>query len=364
MVGCMTGTSIDGLDAAAVRIEGEGLGMRARFERAATRSLGALGARLRAVAEQAPTTAGEIAKLSREFSLLHVEVIDEVLGGDRADLVAVHGQTVFHEPPASWQLLTPAVIARGVGAPVVSDLRAADLAAGGQGAPITPLADWVCFRGLGEALAVVNLGGFCNVTMLPGSAAGELGGEAALGLIRGRDVCACNHILDTVARRVLGVPYDEGGGAAMGGEVDEEALDDLLGVLAAQRGAGRSLGTGDEVMSWVGRHRLRVSGGGLGATACEAIGQMVAGAVRGGEGEISRVLLAGGGVRNRALVGAIASCCSCRVETTDAQGVPSGYREAMCMGILGALCQDRVPITLSAVTGAAVPPAAGVWCYP
>ena len=124
---------------------------------------------------------------------------DEVLHAAleaRADLVVAHGQTVFHAPPASWQLLNAAPIARAVRAPVVFDLRQADLAAGGQGAPITPLADWIMLRAHGPAAAgraIVNLGGFCNVTILP-SGAGPEG-------VRGMDVCPCNHLLDGVARR-------------------------------------------------------------------------------------------------------------------------------------------------------------------
>ncbi len=351
VVGCMTGTSIDALDAAVVRVHGRGLGMRAEFVRAVTAPLGVLREPLRALAEQTPMAAGVIAALAREFSLLHGQVIADALAGEPADLVAVHGQTVFHAPPVSWQLAAPAVIARAVGAPVVFDLRAADLAAGGQGAPITPLADWVFCASLAKPLAIVNLGGFCNITRLEGD-----GPET----IRGADVCACNHVLDTVARRVLGAPFDDGGRAALAGAIDDEALDDLLGVLTAQQGLRRSLGTGDEVMSWVGRHRTRVSGGDLAASACEALGQMVARAAQGAE----RVLLAGGGVRNQALRRAIGSCCSCRVETTDACGLPVEYREAACMAVLGALCEDRTPITLTAVTGAAAPPVSGSWIHP
>lgn len=356
----MTGTSLDGLDAALVRIDGRGLEMRATLVRAASRSLGDLAARLRALAEQTPMSAGDIADLSRRFSILHAELIADLWrdarpegAGERPDLVAVHGQTVFHSPPASWQMLTPAVIAHALGCPVVSDLRAADLAAGGQGAPITPLADWILFRDAGEARGVANLGGFCNITLMGPAGAG-------IDSIRGFDLCACNHVLDSVARRVLGVPYDEGGRSAQSAEPDHDALDDLLGIFTAQRGAKRSLGTGDDdVMSWIGRHRTRLSGAALAATACEAIGQMVA-----REAACDRLILAGGGTRNAALAGAIASCCSCRVSASADLGVPAEYREAACIAVLGALCQDRVPITLPRVTGVTRAPVAGSWVLP
>src|ERR1051326_2708377 len=104
VAGCMTGTSIDSVDAALVRVEGKGLEMRAELVRGASRPLGELAPRLRKLADQEPMTAGEIATLSREFSLAHVPVLRELMGKDRADLIAVHGQTVCHRPPVSWQM--------------------------------------------------------------------------------------------------------------------------------------------------------------------------------------------------------------------------------------------------------------------
>lgn len=369
----MTGTSMDALDVALVRIIGRGLDMRAELVAARSRPLDALAIRLRDFAGGSPSGAGDICSMAHDLSTLHIDAMRELLAGarvDRVDLVAVHGQTVFHAPPRSWQMIAPAPIAAALGAPVVSDLRAADLAAGGQGAPITPLADWILFRDAHESRAIANLGGFCNVTLMGPTqpdadlvdAASRAGESPPQGLdsIRGRDLCACNHLLDTIARRVLGVPYDEGGAAALAAEVDSDALDDLLGVLVAQSASKRSLGTGDDdLMSWIGRHRARCSGGTLAATACEAIGQVIARSAL-----TSRLLLAGGGVRNAALVRAITSCCSCRVETTAALGIPPEYREAIAMGVLGALCEDRVPITLSPVTGVTSPPRAGAWIIP
>lgn len=354
VIGCMTGTSIDALDAALVRVRGQGLEMTAEFVRGATRPLGELAPALRRLAEQAPMTAGEIAKLSREFSLAHVPVIRDVAGDATPDLVCVHGQTVFHAPPDSWQMLTPAVIAHALGVPVVSDLRAADLALGGQGAPITPIADWVLFRAIPGAKAVVNLGGFCNATLLP---AGE---GAAVGGIRGMDLCACNQLLDAISRKLMGCPFDAGGARAAAGHAHAEALEDLEGVLEAQAGSRRSLGTGDELGEWISRFRARVGADDLAATACEAIAQTIASRLNASE----RILLAGGGVRNAGLVRAIGSCSSAVVEPTDRHGVPAEFREAVEFAVLGALCQDRHPITLSAVTGVARPPVSGTWVMP
>jgi anhydro-N-acetylmuramic acid kinase len=347
VVGCMTGTSLDGLDAALVRVRGRGLNMTAELLKAEGRGLGDLGVRLRSLSEGAPISAGEVSEIARRFGELHAEAVVDLLRGagvPQADLVCAHGQTVFHRPPDSWQLFNPWPVVERLRAPVVFDLRGADLARGGQGAPITPIADWVLLRSPDERRAVVNLGGFSNATLLePASAA-----PGAIGVPTGFDICPCNHVLDGVARAVLRVPFDEDGAAALSGRVLDEPLVDLEGVLASVSRAGRSLGSGDEALEWVSRWRSRCAGADLAATACEAIGHAVADRCR----DADRILVAGGGARNRALVRAIAASALGPVEPTDAHGVPGAWREAMEFAVLGALCQDRVPITPSgAVAG-------------
>jgi 1,6-anhydro-N-acetylmuramate kinase len=350
VVGCMTGTSIDGIDVALVRIHGHGYAMRAEHVRGASRDFGALGKDLRRLAEQQPLPAREIARLARDLALVHLDAIGD-LGAERIDLVVAHGQTVFHAPPLSWQLLNPAPIAYTLGVPVVSDLRAADLARGGQGAPITPLADHVLFRG-GEPRAVVNLGGFCNITLLPGGDDGTR--------IRGGDVCACNQVLDHLARELFNEAYDRGGERAERGRVEKRALAALAAQLALQAKGGRSLGTGDELGEWVARWRERTPPADLARTACAAIAQTIAKACSGAK----RLVLAGGGVRNRALVAEISQRAGAPVVASDKLGVPAAMREAMGMAVLGALCQDRVAITVSAITGVESPPISGSWTLP
>lgn len=350
-IGCMTGTSLDGLDCAVAVIEGRGLEMSAHVIRCASEPLGALAPRLRALAEGAPHSAGEIAKLALDFGDFHAQTLQRVVS-EPPDIVALHGQTVFHAPPVSWQMINPWPVARALACPVVYDLRAADLTAGGQGAPITPLADWILFRDRAERepRVVVNLGGFCNVTLLPAGAGPEG--------VRGRDVCACNQVLDAVARRALGSAYDENGAAASRGRPDERAAGELSAALGAQSASGRSLGSGDELMAWIEAHATRIAPADLAASAAAAIGAIIGKAVA-GQG---RVVLAGGGVHNRALVGAIERACPAPVAMTDQFGVPAGHREAACMAVLGALSADGVSITLPGATGVPAPaPIAGAW---
>src|SRR5688572_27590300 len=103
----MTGTSIDSLDAALVEVRGRGLEMVATLVGGISRGLGALAPRLRRLAEQQPVTAGEIAAILREFGVLHAAALRELMAGRRPDLVCAHGQTVYHAPPLSWQLMQP-----------------------------------------------------------------------------------------------------------------------------------------------------------------------------------------------------------------------------------------------------------------
>ncbi len=150
VVGAMTGTSLDAIDVAVATIEGTGLGMRARLRRHRATDLGPLRDDLREAACGQPMTAQRFAGLAGTLGRRYEAAIAAATetAGPIA-LIAVHGQTVFHRPPFSWQLIDPTPIARRFGCPVVSDLRQADLAAGGEGAPITPLADWVLFRAEG-----------------------------------------------------------------------------------------------------------------------------------------------------------------------------------------------------------------------
>ncbi len=363
VIGCMTGTSLDGIDTAVVEIEGGGLDMRVRLVRHCAEGLESVAPALRRAADGKLMTAEELGRLALQFGERLAEASDTAAAGVGAvDLVAVHGQTIVHRPPLSWQLVNPAPIAARLACPVVFDLRQADLAAGGQGAPITPIADWVIFRAAGVRRAIVNLGGFCNVTMLP--PAPEPTPRAAhadtLKHVQGFDVCACNRVLDDVARRVLGAPYDADGRAALAGTADPGLVAALRELLERQRSAGRSLGTGDEV---------RVTGDGcdgpdLLASAVEAVGGCIADAL--GEHELDEIVIAGGGARNGALVKAIsrvprAACPPVRLSSE--LGVAVAAREAMAMAVLGALCADGIPITLPQVTGCSSPaPVAGSWC--
>lgn len=356
----MTGTSLDGLDVAAVEITGAGLACRARFLAGASAEFGPFRALLRRLADGEPCNAGEITAVAQELANLHITTIRQLVAaaGLRPHVIVLHGQTVFHAPPLSWQLCAPFPVAAALRVPILFDLRLADIAHGGQGAPLTPLADFILFRSSVVSRAIVNLGGFCNVTYLPRTTTAD---SETLAHVRGGDVCACNHLLNQVAEEVLGVPFDRDGARAMAGRVDEAAARELIELLRAQGREHRSLGNGDEVPSWLPRHARRTASADLARTACESLATVIAESVLTAE----EIILAGGGARNQALVQALQQRAARPVRLTDALGVPIQYREAAGFAVLGALTQDRVPITLPQITGVASPaPIAGAWILP
>ncbi len=351
VVGCMTGTSLDGIDAALVHVTGRGLKLRATVLAHRSASLGPLLCTWRDLAEQRPVTAHRITAAIRDAALRHLRLIRRLVGNRRLDLVALHGQTVFHRPPHSWQAVDPMPVAVGLNVPVVCDLRGADLACGGQGAPITPLADWVFFAHPRKRRLIVNLGGFINITLLPPRGRG-------VGAIRGGDVCACNQVLDAVARARLKRRYDAGGEAALRGGIHPRAYEALLRVLRKQSRGGRSLGTGDEAMQWA-EQWPRVPAMNLARSACAAIAQTLhERAPRADE-----LILAGGSVHNAALLTELRQRFPV-VRLSDELGVPTAAREAAAMAVLGALACDGVPITLPRVTGAKRSPRSGSWVFP
>ncbi|HVE80112.1 MAG TPA: anhydro-N-acetylmuramic acid kinase [Gemmatimonadaceae bacterium] len=224
VVGLMSGTSLDGISAAAVRFRAEG-------ERVAHDLLAfvvspyaaAQRDRLRVALEGAPPA--EYCRLGFDLGEWLARAAAAVLaeaGVPRADVraIASHGQTVWHEPGHStWQLGEPAVIAERLGLPVVSDFRVRDVAAGGQGAPLVPAADAMLFASA-DFRALQNIGGMGNVTVVtPG---GDVRG------VRAFDTGPGVAIIDGVVRALAGAPYDEGGRLAAAGRPVDEVVDALL----------------------------------------------------------------------------------------------------------------------------------------
>ncbi len=381
IVGAMTGTSLDGIDTALACVRGSGLKITAELTAVAGYPIAdPLGQNLRQLAAGNPTRPIETLRAARALGQLHADAIEDLLHQERVsnpgfapDLIAAHGQTLWHAPDEglSWQLLDPWPIVRRLGVPVVYDLRQADLIAGGQGAPITPLSDWVLFRDPTIHRIVVNLGGVCNVTELtPGCDYGE---------IRGYDVGPCNLLIDGLVRRLwLGRAFDDRGRLAASGRADPSFRSWMHRTSGFyRRRTPRSTGREDFNDDWLDRlvheaDRIDTPHDLL-ACAVDAVACDVADHVRNaketaalGPGHRVEVILAGGGAKNDTLVNQIRRYAGgdAQVRLSDELGVPVSSREALGMAVLGALTQDGVPISLGHVTGADRPQRAGVWVYP
>jgi 1,6-anhydro-N-acetylmuramate kinase len=350
-VGFMCGTSLDGLDAVWIEARGAALDLRARVLGHAETGLGALGPGLARAARQEPLSVAELARLAVGLGRLHAELLATRPDLPAPELIAVHGQTLYHGPEASFALFDGTALLAAVPCNVVSELRLVDRAAGGEGAPITPLADALLLAGP-EPRAIYNLGGFCNVTRLPAR------GQSTEG-IAGLDVAPCNQLLDGAARRFLGQPYDpEGSHAARA-----QALPALVAALVARlspptpadRAAKRprSLGTGDEawaLLDLLAEHPVPTALASLSV----ALAQVLATAA----GDARQVCLFGGGTRHRTLVAALERQLAQRpvgVELTigspEDPALTAQAREGAAMAILGLAAADGLAITLPQVTG-------------
>ena len=351
VAGCMTGTSMDGLDVSVVQIEGDSLELKVEPLEHKSLEFGSLSNALRDISLSKTIEIHEYVKVRDDFSHLHCELISSL--SSEVDLISVHGQTLYHNPPQSLQMINSSIIAHTHSVPVVSDLRAADLACGGQGAPITPLSDWILFKGI-EKRAIVNLGGFCNTTLLPEKSGG-------IDEVSGLDVCPCNHLLDNVCRHLLKKPFDENGVYSASGKINEDLMNKLNELMDAFRSSKRSLGTGDELFEEILKYSQSINGADVLRTLCAVIARQVN--LVSVNCEI--IILAGGGALNPTLVEEIARSCGKTVCKSDDYKIPVQYRESVAMAILGYLCKQRIPITLSQVTHTQKGnPVAGVWVYP
>ena len=366
----MTGTSLDGLDVALGKIDGHGLDIEAKFVGLVSRPLGRLRQALHSMTAGQPAKPIDFLRAARHLGDLHAQAIAELCEqclprGVKLDFVVAHGQTICHTPDEhlSWQLFDPWPIVRQHATAVLYDLRQGDLAAGGQGAPITPLADWVLYRHQSENRYVVNLGGIMNGTELP---AGCIAHD-----IRGRDVGPCNLLIDGVVQKLFpGRPYDVDGRIAAGGQVDSSVCQclNVMG-LGSNRPTTDSLGREDFsdafIDTFLRKLPATISPGDVVASVVNSVAAQVAKYVGDGR-ESTTVVLAGGGANNPHLVASIKARANPwhRYVCSDELAIPCAAREPLAFAVLGALTQDGLPITLPQVTGAKEPQKCGAWAYP
>ncbi len=368
IVGLMSGTSLDGVDAVWATVEGHGTALSVTQEAFAhTPYPEALRTRIHAAATN-DASVQDVARLHVRLAHAYADAVDAVAAEagrslDALDLVGCHGQTVQHLPDAaefagkpvraSLQLGTPSPLATLLDAPVVGDFRAADLALGGQGAPLVPYFDYACFADPDEPRGLLNLGGIANLTVLPA--------DASRDAVRAFDTGPANMVLDALARRLVDAPMDRDGQRAAQGTPDHDLLADLLSLDYFHREPPKSTGRADFGPGFVDDLLGAAQSRGLSvedtlATAtlltAASVYQAYARYIRPGQ-SVERVIVSGGGVHNDTLMRMLADAFApIPVESIAAHGVDPDAKEALCFAVLAHETAHGVPTSLPSVTGA------------
>ncbi len=367
VVGLMSGTSHDGVDAALARITGSGESAAVEFISHSFRPYPAgLRQRVRGAFEGGTA---EICALNFElgefFGKAALTVVRRAgIDPAKVDLVGSHGQTIHHRPPdrgrrgCTLQVGEGAVIANITGALTVTDFRTADMAAGGQGAPLVPYADWVLFRRPGEVIALQNIGGIANVTVVA-----ERPGD-----VFGFDTGPGNSLMDEAADIMSSGKHalDRDGKLGESGVLNLNILKKLLKHPYFKKKPPKS--TGREVFGRAFVQRLFDESSGVPAKdiLC-TLTHFTAASIHGAYVRFvyprlrpDRVVVTGGGARNRFLMKLLrGQFREVPVEGPESLGVPSQAREALCFAVLANETVMGMPGSLPGVTGASYPAVLG-----
>lgn len=354
-VGIMSGTSADGIDACL-----------ASFTRAGPRVLAGVHRPFHAALRTEVLAVARGAGLARAADLdvhladAYADAVAALLHAAAIDAASVraigcHGQTVLHRPegpaPTSVQLGDPHRLAARTGIDVVADFRRADIAAGGQGAPLAPAFHAAAFRARREPRAVVNIGGIANLTWLP----------PGQGPIRGFDTGPGNVLLDAWCARHRQASYDAGGRWAATGSVRADLLERLLAEPYFERPPPKSTGREHFDIDWL-EHALAASGeqppvpADVQATLAELTARTIAAAATACDPPPARVLVCGGGAYNPELMARLARALpDAEVESTAAHGIAPERVEAVAFAWLARRRLQGLPGNRPEVTGAARP---------
>lgn len=345
-LGMMSGTSLDGVDAALVETDG-GAGPRPLDFLSIPYDLG-FRERLRAVLGGR----GAVAAVEAELTHRHADAVAALLAAagvaaERLRAIGFHGQTLLHDPAGrhTWQIGDGALLARLTGVPVVCDFRSADVAAGGQGAPLAPLYHAARADGLPRPLAVLNLGGVGNVTWIGNAEQEMLAFDTGPG----------NALLDDWARSRAGLPCDLDGRLAAAGRVDAAALAALLRHPYFAAPPPKSLDRDAFDPSPVAALGPEDGAATLAAFTVESVAQ----ALPLLPAPPRRWLVTGGGRRNPLLMARLAARLEAPVEPVEAVGWNGDALEAEAFAHLAARSLAGLPLSLPGTTGVPQPMSGG-----
>ncbi|MGH8030841.1 MAG: anhydro-N-acetylmuramic acid kinase [Luteimonas sp.] len=365
-LGLISGTSADGIDAALVRIDGDGARIALRFGRTYPWQP-ALRARLVELGQRDATLSlDDIAELDvrigRAFAAAALQALaDSGTAATEVAAIGSHGQTLRHRPGGrrddgvhgyTLQLGDPNTIAERTGVRTVADFRRRDVAAGGHGAPLLPALHAALLRSADEDRAVLNLGGIANLTLLP-----RRGDDHGNGDVRGFDSGPANGLMDAWCLRHSGTAFDRDGAFAASGHVDDALLARLRGDAWFARPPPKSTGRDHFHLGWVEAALTgHESAADVQATLLRLSAGTIADALRATQPASARMIACGGGVHNAALMAALAIALpEMVVESSAAHGVDPDMVEAMGFAWLAHATVHGRPGNLPGVSGAVGP---------
>ena len=348
VLGCMSGTSVDGIDVACADLELAGRELRCRYRGLVSRPFEPrLRERIVAALPPGQPGAGVLCELHAELGHAYAAAFaagrDELAGGG-ADLAVLHGQTFYHwadeagRALGTLQLGNSSAVAERLGIPVISDLRSRDIAAGGQGAPLVSMFDALLLAGRPGPAAAVNLGGIANLTVVD---AGQV--------LTAYDIGPAGALMDPAAAAASGGTL---------GRVCTRLLDRLKADAYYRLPAPRSTGREHFNASYLERMLTGLdpapAGDDVVATVTRLLVDLLADASR--EHGLAELILSGGGSKNATMVRWLTSGLpGVAVRTTDELGVPVQAKEALAFAVLGYLTWNGRPGSVTAATGARHP---------
>ncbi len=379
VIGLMSGTSVDGIDAAIAEIEGSGTGMKMRqidfitvpfpegFKELVIRN-----------SLTGTSDVADIARLNFLIAQLYADAVRRLCNHagvktQDVDLIGSHGQTIHHLPraermfgkdvSATLQIGDPSVLAKLTGIATVGDFRVGDIALGGQGAPLVPYFDYILFRSNEKSRSLLNIGGISNITYLPKGC----GTQDVLAF----DTGPGNMIVDRLMKKMFNKDFDEGGAIAIAGTIQGDMIDWLMTDTFVRMAPPKSTGReryGDPFVTSL----LEKYGGRRIEDIIATVSEFTAVSVYTNyllflktKGGIDELFVSGGGAHNRYILDSLRNHFGgISVAAAEDIGISSDAKEALCFAVLANELISGNPANLPSVTGASKETLLGKICLP
>lgn len=347
-IGIMSGTSLDGFDICLADIEQQCALIASHYVAMPAE----LKQSLLSLCSSGPDEINRAALAEQKWARLAAEGVIQLLADTNTPVkniraIGSHGQTIRHEPTQHYtvQIGSPALLAELTGICVVSDFRQRDIAAGGQGAPLVPAFHEMLFQQYDKPSAILNIGGFSNVTLL-----------AEQQDTHGFDCGPGNVLMDAWIQHIKNIAFDKDGAWAASGTVNKTLLEDMLlepfFATTGPKSTGRELFNLTWLLSLLARYS-NIAEQDVQATLCEFTAQTIAESVLLAQADTQAVWVCGGGAHNQDLLNRLARMMpNCTVASTDSIGVSADWIEALAFAWLAHCCLESIASNRPAVTGA------------